>query len=287
MDATQASLEDLIAKLFIARPDVKAEQQPGGEYFTHAWFDPGDRARKNPHYIPWSRKELSAHLAGSATYGHYLLNPDNNCKLFAFDLDLDDHGHLPTLDMLKVQDDADAQDWHASFEMSNPRAAWRDRAHPARAYIKSEFMAAATRLSREIAKLGLPTLTAYSGNKGIHVYGFTGIMEAKLVREAAFLVLNALGCEAIKGDIFFKFPSRMNEPNDLMTIEVFPKQDELDDGRFGNLMRLPLGKNTKSPDPTFFMDTFDDGVPRSFTPHPDPRAALAKVLTELQHAHLA
>jgi len=279
MDATTASLEDLIAKLFIARPDVKAIQQPGGEYFTHT-----RGSRENPEYLPWSRGELTAHLAGSSTFGHYLLNTDNKCKLFAFDLDLDTQGHLPTLDVSTVQDDADAEDWRASFTPANPREAWRDRAHPARAYIKGEFMAAAIRLTREIEKLGLPTLTAYSGNKGIHVYGFTGLMEAKLVREAALLVLYALGCEPVKGDIFWKFPTRLGEWNDLLTIELFPKQDELDEGRFGNLMRLPLGKNLKSPDPTFFAQIEHVNM---FQPVPDARAELARVLTQLQSSKLA
>ncbi len=285
MDATNASLEDLVAKLFIARPDVKAEQQPTGEYYTHATYDASDYQRDNPHYIPWSRQALSSHLAGSSVFGHYLLNTDNKCKLFAFDIDLDTTGSLPTDDMRMVDSDDGAARWVNSFKMQNPREVWKDRAHAARPFIKTLFMQAAIKLTREIEKLGLPTLTAYSGNKGIHVYGFTGLMEAKLVREAARLVLDSLECPAVKGDVFFKFKQSLDDDlHDILTIELFPKQDELDADRFGNLMRLPLGKNRKSQDPTFLIDI--EHV-NQMMPVQDPRAALAGVLTQLQAAQLA
>jgi len=283
MDATHATLEDLIAKLFIARPDVKAIQQPGGEYFTHT-----RGPRENPTYIPWSRSELTAHLAGTSTFGHYLLSTDNKCKFFAFDVDLDKVGTLPTLPMDNVNSDEDAQAWVSSFRAgSNPREAWKDRAHPARPFLKGALMQAAIKLEREISKLGIPALTVYSGNKGIHVYGFLGLMEAGLVRQAGFLVMEALGCVQVKGDIFWKFGQSLEDDlNDLLTIELFPKQDELDEGRFGNLMRVPLGRNLKSADPTFIIDTSGNSPINVMVPVQDAHASLASVLESLQTAQL-
>jgi hypothetical protein len=112
-------------------------------------------------------------------------------------------------------------------------------------------------LSHELAQkiheeLGLETAVAYSGNKGVHVYGFTGRTPAKDARAGAEIVIELLGdCELkptpTKRYICKRFPH--------LGIEVYPKQDVIPDGGFGNLMRLPLGKNLKAPsDPTFFID---------------------------------
>jgi hypothetical protein len=109
-----------------------------------------------------------------------------------------------------------------------------------------------------IEALGLPWAVAYSGSKGVHVYGFTGKLPAADVREAARIVLDGMGhwqprkaggdnfFECLDKDPMFGFPE--------FSIEVFPKQDSLDGKDLGNLMRLPLGRNIKSADRPFFMD---------------------------------
>jgi hypothetical protein len=261
MDARTLSLEDLIAKLFIARPDVKAYQAgPGryvGQYFTH--IQPG--TRNNPVYLPWTRAAINEHLTGSQTFGHYLLSKDSKTKLFAFDIDLDQVAELPTIPMPIFKESGDPDEWLNSFQMNaDARAAWLDRSHPARDFIKTSMRSLAHVIQRVIEdELKLPTAVAYTGAKGLHVYGFTGLMPAKEVREAAMLVIEALPIEAVRGKMMYKW-NRQNQEgfaeHEIFTIEVFPKQDELSgEGGFGNLMRLPLGKNQKSNDPTFFVDT--------------------------------
>ena len=68
-------LENLIAKKFISRKDVKAVQTSDGNY--------------RPINTPWARNDLADHLAGTTTYGHYLLGQDDTCKLIAFDVDIE------------------------------------------------------------------------------------------------------------------------------------------------------------------------------------------------------
>lgn len=274
MDANTKRLQDLIAKLFIARTDVKAYQAgPGrfhGQYFTHT-VGP----RENPTYLPWDRNALIAHIAGQTTYGHYLLNTDNTCKLFAFDIDIkkldetnvENSAWLPSLPMPTL----DAEGWNSerswdawlqSFTWRDGRLAWQDRRDPARDYIKGAMRSLAATLERVIIEeLQIPTAIAYTGSKGLHVYGFTGSMPAAEVREAAMLVIEALPIVPTRGKMIYEWDSpleRAHEDHKIFTIEVFPKQDEISaSGGFGNLMRLPLGKNQKSNDPTFFVKTID------------------------------
>ena len=259
MDARTAPLEDLIAKLFIARPDVKAYQAgPGpyvGQYFTHI-----QGSRENPTYLPWGRSAIQEHLAGTATYGHYLLSKDSQAKLFAFDIDIDKEASLPTIPIPDFQEEGDPTEWLNSFQMRDARAAWLNRADPARDFLKTSMRSLAHVIQRVVEdELQVPTAIAYTGAKGLHVYGFTGLMPAKEVREAAMLAIESLPIEATRGKMMYKW-NRQNQEgfaeHEIFTIEVFPKQDELsNEGGFGNLMRLPLGKNQKSNDPTFFIDT--------------------------------
>src|SRR4051812_22556869 len=67
-------LADLFASKLIARPDVKDVQHSDGSY--------------SPDRRPWTRAELEAHLRGTHTFGHYLLNTDDTCKIFCLDVDL-------------------------------------------------------------------------------------------------------------------------------------------------------------------------------------------------------
>ena len=69
-DATISQLE----KLFIERRDVFAEQHSNGSYA--------------PVRRPVRLADLKAHVSGKHTYGHYLLSPEGNCRLLAFDIDV-------------------------------------------------------------------------------------------------------------------------------------------------------------------------------------------------------
>lgn len=258
-DSSVVPLEHLISKLFIARPDVRAVQSPDGAYRP----DVVSWNQQPVQYRPWDLQGIQAHLAGQQTYGHYLLGTNNECKFFAFDIDLDkpvpEKGityRLPTLDLPVYNgDEPDDQAWADSFQECNPREVWLDRSSPARSYIKYAMRHLAAYLQSGIERmLEIPTAIAYTGAKGLHVYGFTGLMPANEVRAAMNLVLGDLQGGYVRGDAFWK--STRSTDHNFMTVECFPKQDHIDpNSGFGNLMRLPLGRNLKSPDPTFFLDT--------------------------------
>lgn len=134
-------------------------------------------------------------------------------------------------------------------------------------------------LSSTIAKeLGLQVACAYSGNKGVHVYGFTGTIKSQDARAGALLVMAELGKkmggEFVPGDGHYKFDNEDPVTGfSNLSIEVYPKQDSMEGKSYGNLMRLPLGVNQKNPkDPCFFLD---QTAPHTvLAPHPDPVALL-------------
>jgi hypothetical protein len=266
-------LANLIAKKFIARSDVKAVQrvlQDGTViYMPHL-----DKSQSDPDAkrLPWTRADLNAHLANEATFGHYLLNTDSKCKLFVIDIDLAKTGYLPrraTGYQPQATDGNDVwvtdeqfREWESSFEpVDDLRAAWLNRADPGRTWMKRQFKLMAHMLVKTIHEgLEIPCAVAYSGNKGIHVYGFTGWdkpTSANLAREGARTVLESLDCfEPLRGENFFRHTNQ--DPVDgfpNLEIEIFPKQDTLEGKDLGNLVRLPLGRNLKNPkDQTFFID---------------------------------
>ena len=272
-------LAKLFASRFIQRSDVKAVQlsRDAGTLHMGDWFPDTkiDEAKRpnNPH-LPhgFKMEHLLAHLAGERTYGHYLLSPDNNCKVFVFDIDLekciDDKGNK-TGTWVSMN----AETVH---EGVSPRELWMDRrATEPRNWYKYQMKMLSHKIARQVRELGIDCAVSYSGSKGVHVYGMTGSLPAQEVREAAMLVLDLIDeFEPMRGKNFFRH--RNDDPVhgfQNFSIEVFPKQDSLDGKSLGNLVRLPLGTNFKNPkDPTFFLDmTAPIG---QFKPHPDPVALL-------------
>lgn len=264
-------LAKLLASQFIARPDVKARQSRFGTYA--------------PVRSKFTMDDLLAHIQGRQSFGHYMVNTDDTVKLFAFDVDLEkllpeDHPmyrgnlYLPTI--------KNGPDDYSGWEVACPRTTWMSRKPgPAREFLKSTMHRIAASLVTAIEEiLQIKALAAYSGSKGIHVYGMTGKdTPAALAREAAQLVLKEMRWEPIRGQNVYAQQLVGDEIFDAVdrnlhqfTLEVFPKQDSLDGKDLGNLMRLPLGVNYKSPkDGAFFLDLrtpYDD-----FTPM-DPLEAL-------------
>lgn len=263
----------MFARRFIQRRDVKAVQ------FSNGGYSP-DRELKNPgRHAPLGFKmdHLHAHLEGRATYGHYLLDSDDNTRLFAFDIDLQKTGYYVPIPA-GWSAEMTEEEWDAALTpvpVPDLRAAWLDRSWVGRSWIKYQMGMLARRLCRVIEEeIKIPCAAAYSGNKGIHVYGFTGPKPASIVREAALYVLEYMDeWDLVRGN--HVFGHRSTDPAvgyGNFTIEVFPKQDSLDGKDLGNLMRLPLGRNLKSPDPTFFLDLTT--APGVLAPHPNPVALL-------------
>lgn len=275
-------LAKLFASRFITRSDVKAVQldRAGGGLGPGDWFPDTrvnrERRPNSPHLpVGFNMDHLLAHVSGTRTYGHYLLGQDSTCKVFAFDIDLKKQTKDWSGTWVDVQQDADAI--HSGI---SPLDLWLDRskaAAPARKWYKYQMKMLAHRLASEIVALGADCAVAYSGHKGVHVYGFTDRMPASEVREGAVLVLDRLDeFKAVRGKNFWEHKN--DDPIhgfQNFSIEVFPKQVSLEKNGLGNLMRLPLGVNHKAPkDPTFFLDmTAPLG---QFTPHSDPVTLLKK-----------
>lgn len=219
---------------FVARKDVKSFQAEDG-----AWY---------PDRSPMTMADFEAHFNGSKTMGHYLLDTDSNCKLFAFDIDLAKHD--------RTCEDRTCKGGCVQYTGAdnvlytiNPREVWQaDRA----AYglvdgdlplfhdlLTMDLKCMAEGLARYANRvLNLPVSIATSGGKGLHVYVYTGLMPAETARHAALTVLTGMGCfEPFRGENFW----RHTQYYPALDIEVFPKQTSLDGKDLGNLMKLPLG----------------------------------------------
>lgn len=268
MDAEKTThTANLLASKFIARSDVKAVQRSNGDY--------------NPVDKPFSRRDIEAHLHSEVTYGHYLLNAHSQCKLFVFDIDLDkwDTVHPENNEYLRAPTEVDSDGVWTNFAPCDPREVWLDRSKKVeRQYFKYQLRMMAQQLAATInEELGLQVACAYTGAKGLHVYGLTGLMPASDVRDGATLVIEKMGAfDQLRGNNFFKH-KKVNQPASpvfdeeasyqCLTLEVFPKQITLDGKGYGNLCRLPLGKNLKNPaDPTFFLDFRANFGDQCFTP---------------------
>lgn len=216
----------LLGKLLIERRDVKATQYADGHYEPdHSKFTIGD---------------LRAHLAGERTYGHYLVAPSGLTRLFAYDIDLN----------AKAVDE-DGQEF-------SPRAEWLRDDSPRRDDLTKQLRCVAEGLAARVRRLlDIPVAVAYSGNKGLHVYGlmaaandFQGV-PATDARAAGVELLDSWGCfELVRGKSFY----RHTEFYPDLSIEVFPKQTEVAPDHFGNLLRLPLGVHRKTRRAGFFVD---------------------------------
>jgi hypothetical protein len=265
-----------MARRFICRRDAKATQRPDGVYSPVRRADGTDD--------PWSMTDLTHHLDGTATYGHYLLDAESKVKLFCLDVDLNKTGgswvHRPDLSILgdTYYEPDVIEQWFLEntsvMPSESPRDDWRNRAHPGRNWYKFQMRSIAEKFSSRIWKeLGIPVACSYTGNKGVHVYGFTGHVEAAVAASAAEMVLQSFGTfEQMKGFWRDTNPDPVDGFSNF-NIEVFPKQDTVKPGGYGNLLRLPLGVNRKNPvDPCFFID--QRLAHDTLRPHPDPVALL-------------
>lgn len=297
----------LLAQKFIQRKDVKAVQVADGGY--------------RPDRTPWKMGDLRAHIAGERTHGHYLCDQDSKVKLFVLDIDLEEnsertgfHGNWverPALGVGEEGADKYFEEGKPQEELdqlfladhkihpANPRIDWRNRRHPGREWWKYQLRTMADMLTSKIYnELKLPCAAAYSGYKGIHVYGFTGECDAGDARALAIATLELTEqtwlpsgkFEPTKGENFFKYRHNSGYPRldeiegfSNLAIEVYPKQESMDGKDLGNLVRLPMGVNQKSAavngkgvtvfDPAFFINQAGTAG-NDFTPHPNPAALL-------------
>lgn len=211
-DQTDA-LVALLGKRFITRTDVKALQRADGAY--------------RPVHEKWRVKDLKDHLSGERSYGHYLLSQESQCKLLAYDLDLDKEAR---------------ERW-----ASDPDS---------RAGLTKQLRGLAEGIASRAGRLAqCPTAISFSGGKGLHVYVFTGLIDAADAKSCALFVLESFAAvmEPYRGEVFWRHKDADLYPD--VSIEVFPKQEKIEEDGLGNLMRLPLGVNAKTGESAFFVDT--------------------------------
>ncbi len=204
-------------------------------------------------------KALLDHLSGGWSIGHYMLNAEGKTKLFAFDIDLEKANPERGIWWPMPRGvNANTDDWD-NYDAGDPRKTWEEiNTQPdwMERFIIWQLRRCAQILVRSIEEL-IPEVriaVAYSGHKGLHVYGFTGLMSASEAREAASFVLDNTGrFQVSRGKNFFKHvPTWQGDSNvaamPQISVEIFPKQDNLNsEKQMGNLMRLPLGRNLAAP----------------------------------------
>lgn len=248
-----STLAQLILETYVQRRDVFAVQDNSGAY--------------RPIYEPLTESVVSEHLAGTRTIGHYTADPEGLTRILAFDVDLEEAGtwtRYPLPEQFPNLEGPEMDRWMASHSQQivyAPRQAWLDRTHPSRSFVKYMLRTVAEGLAYGIrTELGLHTAIAYSGNKGVHVYGFTSPVDVAEARAGLELALDAAGpmiggqFELSRGKNFYKLFSGPAW-SDSFAVEMFPKQSSMEGKKLGNLMRLPLGVNRKNPtDPCFFVD---------------------------------
>lgn len=261
-----AELENLLANKFIARTDVKAIQKPNLYMpVTHNGKPDGERE-------PWTREDLRDHLAGHRTFGHYMVNNDDECKLFAYDIDLTKTGQW-----VGIEEDGSWTDMEP--KECEPRRAWLHSECPPhlRRYLTAQLREVAEHLARSVVDiLDLPVAIQYSGGKGLHVYAFTGPVSAADAKGAALEVLASAGrYEAWRGEVFWReaVTPDLKLGNNAVEIEVFPKQGSLDGKDLGNLMRLPLGIHRRTGQRAYFVDCASEVTA---LPEADPTDAMTE-----------
>lgn len=241
MEAVQEkTLAKLFAEKFISRPDIMALQVKDGGY--------------RPVKSGFDMAALLAHIRCEKTYGHYIMKQDNTVKFFALSVNLEETGKLPT--------EYDGEEEYCTWEDCNPRELWMSRKQgPPRNMIKLQLRMIANKLARIIhdEEFGIPVV-AYSGSRGIHVYSLTGSVEAADAREAMRIILKATGWTLSHGKNSFKHEQDGDVEDQFLdfhqySLDTFPAKDTLSHGGFGDLLRLPLGVDLRSPkDRGFFLD---------------------------------
>lgn len=266
-----SSLTGLVAQRFIARSNAYALQKGFGGYVPAREKDNEDGTHGANFRM--SGKLIEQHIAGEITMGHYMVNESGNAKLFALDIDLRDANGkwIPTpsakdfesAEKLFGDDPEKLEEAIAHLRKpqgGNPRELWQDKKHPARPYYLRQMKAVADEFSQRIwdeFNGEIPVACAYSGFKGIHVYGFTGMAPAADIRALGQAVIESFDrYRPQKGGNFWLDKEEDPEKGFRnFEIELFPKQDAVREDGYGNLMRLPMGVNKKAPKGrAFFID---------------------------------
>ena len=238
-------LAKFIADRFIARYDVMAEQAYGHRWHKDGAYYPLER--------PFTLQEILDHINGRSRRGHYLLNQDDRCKLFAFDLDYDKGEFEFYLDGGGYTGSDETVVFSPGAALRDPESPYRPLAIKHLRAMAEGLAAAARRMWDEVTD----TVIGFSGSKGLHVYClFDGLVAGEVAKRfaQATLVSPSFGeplFRATRGDNFWQHRDPLLFPG--INVETFPKQITKK-GSYGNLMRLPYGIHAKSGQYGFFID---------------------------------
>lgn len=239
MNPDPAEIAKLIAGTFIERRDAKAIQTKSGAYMPVRT----NMKETSSELVPWSLRDVIAHVEGEKTYGHYLVTPAGTCRCIVFDCDL----------RAKADPNRGEEPIMFNGEEIDPRDAWSRPNSPIKRDLALQLRTVAEGFARRSMVLtGLKTMVSYSGAKGMHAYVcLEPGTSAHDAREMISVIIESFEGDFVpaKGKNFFRHAFA----NPAVSIEVFPKQEEVSADGFGNLVRLPLGVNQKSGKPGFFL----------------------------------
>lgn len=178
---------------------------------------------------PVTDEDIADHLAGRKTIGFYIVNPAGTVQSAVLDIDC-------PKEMLE-----------------------RDEYGPA---AKREQIAAARKLvgAAKVLFGGSAPLVEASGRKGLHIWiVFAERVPAQIARIACERVLTSAGFR--RTDRGFWIADEFSAAR----VERFPKQDRLEPGQLGNLVKLPLGVHRAVGKPSYLLDAdfkrADDPLP--------------------------
>ena len=235
----------LIGRLFIIRRDVKAVYRA-----DHAgrWHWTAVREK-------YTMGDFANHLTGKECLGAYLLSPASMCKFLAFDIDVAKIGKF-----WPIHDTGNPAEFEVRLDLEEGplEAILHDVTSDARPWVRIILMEAIRDIADQVrAQLGLTDILTIITGGGAHVLvPLPGLNPALDVRSAGIEVVAHIAAATRRTDVFFDYGS-LGE----LSIEIFPKQDRLDESGLGNLIRLPFGWHHEAGIRTFAIDPADE-------PHP-------------------
>lgn len=285
-DAITKETANKLAKLFIARRDVKAIQR--GEWMC---------VKK-----PLETADFKTHLfEKSGCLGVYLLDKNSRVKFVAFDIDLTGSGpYFIINDMPETDEQYDAMaqryeqmaagEMDLDYRVGPWEATLHDPENEGYRWVRSHLRVLIESLCDKVeSQLDLPAVPVITGG-GAHVLvPFGQKVEASDARAAAHGVMeDFFGFQRSSENFYTNAPDLNNKDEkhkpigETITIEVFPKQDKLPSpDSFGNLIRLPFGWHDEAKIRTYVMRRDPGLLPPWELPKENGIAALDAVISRL------
>ena len=257
-----ARVIELMRQLLIVRDDQYSIEM------SKSWVVARDRQN---HDLPLTDETLEQHFFSDRCVGAYMLRPDSTVKFLAFDVDVQKTGRFYPI--------RDGQPY-AEFDLGNPgianlEAVMWDEDHPAYRWIWLVLNITVLEIATQCKKiLGLRSMVVITGG-GAHVlvpFGDNEVLAAD-ARAMGDEVVAATNIFEQKSAAFWTLAGYVKKEHPV-EVEVFPKQDQIREDGYGNLIRLPLGKHRRTGRRSFFAAPGTD----TSRPWAMPKADAVKVL---------